>query len=197
MDELRESNQSLFTWCLFLLGGAERRVDVEEIYQKCFELSPSRFSWRTRSDLPDSKKLSKAMVEAEVKKPSLILKYDVHTRGLSSEGLTWIQSNQERLEELYGGKFVPPSKTNQHRRLSANLKNHSIWLEFETRNYEASIFTLSDALNCSPGSPASIWINRIEEIRIAADVLEEIELKEFANFASSIYEKLGSQKDVG
>ena len=36
------SNQDLFLWALFLLGGADRDVDVEEIYLKCFEIAPSR-----------------------------------------------------------------------------------------------------------------------------------------------------------
>ena len=38
----RASNSELFVWALYLLGGAERDVDVEEIYLKCFEIAPAR-----------------------------------------------------------------------------------------------------------------------------------------------------------
>lgn len=185
-DDLRESNQNLFTWCLYLLDGAQRRVDIEEIYVKCFEISPSRFSWRTRSDLPDAKKLSKALVDAE-SKTDFIVKYDVHTRGLSSAGLGWIERNLPKLRQLYGGGLVLPGKSNAHRKLAQNLRAHPIWKDFESGNTESSIFSLSDALHCSPGSPNLVWKSRFEEILIASNVLHDPELEAFAAFAADLY----------
>ncbi len=61
------NNQDVFVWALYLLGGADRGVDVEEIYLKCFELAPARLGWRTRPDLPDYKKASKALQSIEAK----------------------------------------------------------------------------------------------------------------------------------
>jgi len=185
-DDVRESNQSLFTWCLYLLGGAERRVDIEEIYVKCFEISPSRFSWRTRRDLPDAKKLSKALVDAELK-TDFIVKFDVHTRGLSAAGLSWIDRNIAKLQQLYGGGLVPPGKSNTHRKLAQNLRGHPVWKDFQSGDREASIFSLADALHCSPGSPNLVWKSRFEEILIASNVLDDSELEAFAAFAADVY----------
>lgn len=187
-DDLRESNLSLFTWCLYLLDGAQRRVDIEEIYVKCFEISPSRFSWRTRSDLPDAKKLSKALVDAE-SKTDFIIKFDVHTRGLSAAGLSWIERYLPKLRHLYGGGMVPPGKSNVHRKLAQSLRAHPIWDDFKSGNTDASIFSLSDALHCSPGSPNLVWKSRFEEILIAANVLADPELETFAIFAADVYSR--------
>ena len=59
------NNNDLLVWSLFLLGGAEKWVDVEDIYLKAFELGPARLSWRTRADIPDYKKVSKALQSVE------------------------------------------------------------------------------------------------------------------------------------
>ena len=59
----QHNNADLIVWALHLCGGAERWVDVEELYLKAFELAPARLSWRTREDLPDYKKCAKALQE--------------------------------------------------------------------------------------------------------------------------------------
>lgn len=59
------TNSDVFLWALFELGGADEFVDVEAVFIKAFELAPLRLSWRTRPDLPDLKKCSKALRDAE------------------------------------------------------------------------------------------------------------------------------------
>lgn len=44
-----ESNSKLFVWALFLLDGAGKNVDVEDIYLKCFEVAPNDYFHRQRS----------------------------------------------------------------------------------------------------------------------------------------------------
>lgn len=56
----RASNSELFVWALYLLGGAEHDVDVEDIYLKCFAIAPARLGWRTKPEIPDYKKNSKS-----------------------------------------------------------------------------------------------------------------------------------------
>ena len=59
------NNQDVFVWALYLLGGADKDVDVEEIYLKCFELAPARLGWRTHPEIADYKKTSKALQSIE------------------------------------------------------------------------------------------------------------------------------------
>lgn len=55
------TNSDVFLWALFELGGGDDFVDVEAVYIRAFQLAPLRLSWRTRDDLPDLKKCSKAL----------------------------------------------------------------------------------------------------------------------------------------
>jgi len=95
----------IFLWALFRLGGAREFVDVEDVYVAAFELAPLRFCWRTRLDLPDLKKCSKALRDAEARKPPLLAKSsDRYKRQLTPEGFGWVEVNQARLEaELEDG----------------------------------------------------------------------------------------------
>ena len=64
------ANWEIFVWALSQLDGAHRMVDVEEVFVRCFEVAPLRFSWRTGEDLPDYKKCSKALRDAEARRPA-------------------------------------------------------------------------------------------------------------------------------
>ena len=101
------TNSDVFLWSLFELGGGEDFVDVEPAFLLAFQLAPQRLGWRTKSDLPDLKKCSKALRDAEAKVPSLLLKQGPDLRRLTVEGQKWIEENFERL----AGK--PPNQQNR------------------------------------------------------------------------------------
>src|SRR6266851_9626835 len=79
-------NSDVFLWALFELGGADKFVDVEDVFTRAFELAPLRLSWRTRPDIPDLKKCSKALQEAERRVPSPLVKQGPEMRRLTVEG---------------------------------------------------------------------------------------------------------------
>ena len=184
----RASNSELFVWALFLLGGAERDVDVEEIYLKCFEIAPSRLGWRTKPQIPDYKKTSKALqsVEAETE---FIYKTHQYARRLTANGLQWIQNNVDKLQDRYGNQKVKPAANNQYLQKSKFIKSHPIWKEYLTQNTDDVLHTLADSLECSPGSPKNIWEGRFIELETVCDVLEDDELRNFMTFAKKIYAK--------
>ena len=182
----RASNSELFVWALYLLGGAERDVDVEEIYLKCFEIAPARLGWRTKPQIPDYKKTSKALqsVEAETK---FIFKTHRYARRLTSKGLQWVQKNSDKLQNTYGNQKVKPAATNQYLQKSNFIKNHPIWKEYLIQNTNDVLHTLADSLECSPASPKNIWDGRFIELETVCDVLEDDELRQFMSFAKKIY----------
>jgi hypothetical protein len=182
-----KSNSKLFVWALFLLDGASRDVDVEDIYLKCFEIAPKRFSWRTRPDLPDPKRASKALAEAETH-TDFILKINPYTRRLSAEGLAWIESQLPQLQKAFGDAEVPPPRTNQHMRLQRDLKAHPIWGSFEDGIDSDLIHVLADALRCSPASPRAVWGTRFSALEIAANHLQDPRMLDFLEFAMAVYE---------
>src|SRR2546426_1064044 len=99
-------NSDVFLWALYELGGADDFVDVEAVFIRAFELAPLRLIWRTRSDLPDLKKCSKALRDAEGRDPKLLVKHGAEMRRLTAEGQRWIEENFDRLADALGGDHL-------------------------------------------------------------------------------------------
>jgi hypothetical protein len=187
------NNQDVFVWALYLLGGADKDVDVEEIYIHCFKLAEARFAWRTRPDLPDYKKLSKALQSVEAKTHAgLLLRPHEYSRRLSVEGVRWVETYKETLIKNYSqGKVQASFSTNQHERRRQEVKSDLVWRQFLTNPETLTSVELASVMNCTAASTDATWKTRINELRRASDVLGDEELMRFADF---VHEKiLGGQ----
>ena len=177
------NNQDVFVWAMYLLGGADRDVDVEEIFLKCFELAPARLGWRTRPDLPDYKKISKALQSIEAKTHvGLLLKVNEYTRRLTFAGARWIETYKTILEKNYSHAPVSASANNnkyEHQR--QQIMSDPVWLIFKTNPESMTAVDIAPALNCMPASSDTTWKSRINDVRRAADVLQDPVLGEFAD----------------
>lgn len=184
----RVSNSELFVWALYLLGGADRDVDVEEIYLKCFEIAPARLSWRTRSDLPDYKKTAKALqsVEADT---DFIQRPHKYARRLTKNGIEWVEANYKQLEKHYGRENVPPPETNRYLQHSRQIKGHPVWEHFQNKNFENVLHLVADALECSPASPENIWQSRFADLERISKLLNDDEMRNFTEYARTIHRK--------
>lgn len=176
------NNQDVFIWALYLLGGADRDIDVEEIYLKCFELAPARLAWRTHPELPDYKKASKALQSVEATTHvGLVHKPHKFSRRLTLEGVRWVESYREILEENYSHKPVMASKSkNTFERTRQEILKSEAWRTFKEAHEIQDISDAAAALQCSPASPRSTWQSRINHLKRASDVLQDTDLMEFA-----------------
>lgn len=176
------NNQDVFIWALYLLGGADKDVDVEDIYLKCFEMAPARLGWRTQPHIPDYKKTSKALQSVEATTHvGLIHRPHQYSRRLTIEGVKWVEAYKELLERVYSVKAVAAStNTNTNERLRQNIRQSTVWRAFESNSFEFNISDLAALLRCNATSPQETWKSRILEIRRAADVLNDQELSQFA-----------------
>lgn len=178
------NNQDVFIWALYLLGGADKDVDVEDIYLKSFELAPARLGWRTRPDLPDYKKTAKALQSIEATTHvGLVHRTSAYLRRLTVEGVAWVQRYEPLLAATYGQAPVPAAATNQHERLRRRLKASAAYVGWKNGD-ELDLFDLADAFECSAGSPEAVWASRLEEARRAAQVLADEELACFVTSTS-------------
>jgi hypothetical protein len=180
------NNQDVFVWALYLLGGADKDVDVEEIYLKCFELAPARLGWRTRPDLPDYKKASKALQSIEAKTHvGLVLRPHEYSRRLTSEGVRWIETYSAILERNYQSGPVAASATNnkyENRRTA--IKMDPVWSAYLRSPENLTSVDLASILQCGAASPDATWKSRINDLKRISDVLQDAEIMEFANFVS-------------
>ena len=186
------NNQDVFIWALYVLGGADGEIDVEDIYIKAFELAPARLGWRTHPEIPDYKKTTKALQSVEAKTHvGLVHKTHSNARRLTAKGVEWVERYRGVFEQTYSAGPVAAAKTNIHEKRRKALMETAAWREWRTSG-GIDLTTLSDALKCQPGSPDSIWRSRAEEIARAGQVLQDESLREFASAVSRfIDEKVG------
>lgn len=164
------TNSDLFLWALYELGGDGDFIHVETVFFRAFELAPQRLSWKTREDLPDLKKCSKGLRDAEARKPALLVKNGPELRKLSAEGQQWIEGNFARLaHNLDPEKMVRVPRHPKPSRLVSKACKSSVfaaWTADGTTPDEK--WEVADFFGCAPDSSRQVWGRRIEEMRSAA-----------------------------
>jgi hypothetical protein len=178
------NNQDVFVWALYLLGGADKDIGVEDVCLKCFEIAPARFSWRTHPELPDGVKGLKALSVAENKSHvGLILRPNKFNCRLTLEGIRWVEAYRAIFEKNYSKAIVQASKTtNQHERRRHELKKSDAWAKFLIDPTTIEISDAAAALQCSAASPMSVWSGRVNDLRRTGDLLSDELILNFADF---------------
>ena len=176
------NNQDVFLWALYVLGGSDRDIDVEEIYLKCFEMAPARLAWRTQPQLPDYKKTSKALQSVEATTHTgLIHRPHQYSRRLTIEGIKWVEAYKEILERVYSKQAVAASSnTNMYERTRQSIKESSSWQAFQNDPTSLDIADLAALLRCSATSPQETWRSRVLDLKRAAEILDDKDLMDFA-----------------
>jgi hypothetical protein len=176
------NNQDALVFALYLLGGADKDVDVEDMFLKCHELAPARLSWRTRPDLPDYKKVSKALQSVEASTHvGLFHHTNQYARRLTLDGNRWVETYISILERVYSKAPVQASKsTNMHERKRQEIKNSQVWVLFKESPTNIGIEDFASVLQCSAASSQTTWASRVHDVKRAADVLQDQELMQFA-----------------
>lgn len=184
------NNQDVFIWALYLLGGADSDVDVEDVYLKSFELAPARLGWRTRPHIPDYKKTSKALQSVEASTHvGLVHRVGQHTRRLTADGAAWVERYKDILESTYSSvEHVPLPRNSQNERLRRAIRTSRAFEEW-AKGQPFTLEQLADALDCNPASSQKVWAERLDGIRRAADVSSDEMLRDFAAAAAEFLEK--------
>jgi hypothetical protein len=167
------NNPELLIWALFLLGGSDNFVDVEELFIKSFELAPARLSWRTRQDIPDYKKCSKALQEVEDQKRSLLFhlfeKQGAYKRKLSSAGVEWVSKYSTVLATLYSNGIVPSAAVQEDSKLLRGITDSKLFESYLRDELEdLNVYEISDLFRCVPDADQTIWKQRLDRVKNAA-----------------------------
>ena len=181
------TNSEVFLWALYDLGGAEEFVDVEDVFIKAFELAPLRLSWRTRANLPDLKKCSKALRDAEGREPRLLVKQGAEMRRLTVEGQRWIEENFDRFAEvLSGDRQVRAPRTRVPSRLVSQALQSAVFAMWsETGAISDEKWRVAEMLRCSPDSSRAVFRERAETLRSAAYSAGRLDALEFLDALSN------------
>lgn len=83
----------IVTWAVYLLGGAQKRVDTEDVAVKVFGLAPKRFSWRKYPDQIDLELVRVYLSAAkDVEHGELLVGSGRTGWSLTRKGLMWVRS---------------------------------------------------------------------------------------------------------
>ena len=175
------TNSDVFLWALFELGGADAFVDVEDVFLRAFKLAPMRLSWRTRADIPDLKKCSKALRDIEANKPGLLVKQGSDFRRLNVDGQQWIEDNFDRLAEALGSdRIVKPPRARFSSRLVSEATRSDVFQQWTSQCVLAEEkWQFAELLRCAPDSSRTLWHSRLETLRSAAYSAGRTDLLEF------------------
>jgi len=198
-DKLREpssthNNADLLIWSMYLLEGAEKWVNVEDLYLKAFELAPARLSWRTKPGIPDYKKCAKALQEIEDSKNRKFLdvfsKKGQYERMLSLEGHQWCEKHNELLSALYSGEIVPSASGQDDERKIRQLLHSDAYRKWNPTNpVELDLWELAEAFRCTADTPWATWQGRLAEHSRAAERNGETDLIAFITAAKNHVEQ--------
>ena len=167
------NNAELLIWCLFLLGGADKFVDVEDLFLKTFELAPARLSWRTRPEIPDYKKCAKALQEIEDPKRStfaaFMTKNGVYQRKLSMAGSEWCEAYSSHFAKLYSQGNVPSAVTQDDGKIIRTIESSTTYTNFlKNPLSELPLYEIADLFRCMPDADMAVWASRLDVAENAA-----------------------------
>ena len=137
---------------------------------------------RTRPDIPDYKKVSKALQSVEASTHvGLFHHTNQYSRRLTVDGNRWCETYISILERVYTKAPVQASKnTNMHERKRHEIKNSQVWVLFKESPSDIGIEDFASVLQCSAASSQATWASRVQDVKRAADVLQDQELMQFA-----------------
>ena len=181
------ANWELFVIALSRVGGSSEMVDVETAFVEAHKIAPDRFSWRTMTNIPEIKKLSKALRDADAK--AQYMTGSGNRRQLTAVGLDWIKQNSQRIEHLKDPtiRLGLPRSTEGYIMLKRVINS----VEFATwkadRNASLERWRLANIFKCSPDSPFQTWISRLEQTGAAAHAEGRDDVRKFMDSLKELF----------
>jgi hypothetical protein len=184
MRQLRKKEEITGTWfflkAMVEVGAADKFVDIEDIYERMWQLDKKRYSWRTKS-YPSIRKCvrSKESADQETWSSKLTVKDGPHKRRLSDAGQKWVKANQDGLDRI-GRERIPQPKNRQENRALKVLKATNAFRRWvANKHVPEESWEVADLLRCAPNSEPTVLRHRMEVLRSDADSMVEEEAIQF------------------
>jgi len=154
-------------------------VDLEHVAVRAHELAPQMFRWR-HYDFPDVEKVRIAFKDGERRANGrLAIKGDKgRARMLTAEGLERARLLEKSLDR--GASRDDAAMRRPINRDLVQMERHPGFLKWRSAGLSAvDRYDLADMLACAPGSPRSVFVDRIERARTMATEWGREELAHF------------------
>ncbi|MFC1678696.1 hypothetical protein ACFL2T_00550 [Elusimicrobiota bacterium] len=185
------SNHEIAVFAVASLGGAQKRVNTEEIAVFCHKLAPSQFSWSLKEyrekGWPDKFVVKCALEDAKKKKHGSLVSgncaRDASKDGwrLTALGAEWLKEHSDR----FSGALHSPIKkqTRTDLRLIRKITGQKLFQIFLKQGSCAgcSRYDFTDMLNCSPDAPTEVLRAKFDRLLASATEADEKKILLFLN----------------
>lgn len=165
------SNTELLLYVLSRSGGAARQFDLEDLYEECYRLFPSRFGWKAKA-YPSDKAGDQAVrdiTKSDRLKDLLRLSRDRRTVRLTAEGVAWVREREEEFESLTVSGA--PSQARAAQRHLIDLENSEIARQLLAGDQvDLSRARGASLLNLTPDAETRSFRDRLEGWRSDAEL---------------------------
>lgn len=164
------TNPRLFLYCLWRLGGGGDYVPIEDLYEECWRVAPSRFGWRTKRH-PSDKAGDQAMRDVQKAKETkgfLLLSGDRESVRLSAEGVAWVREHLDQLDELAEQRAPSQKRSQKH---LINLEKSAIGQALlRDEELDAGRIEVADLLQLTPDADPASFRQRLAAYRSDAEL---------------------------
>lgn len=164
------SNPHLFLYCLWRLESGADYVGLEDLFEECWHVAPSRFGWSTKEH-PSDKAGDQAMrdiLKGSETADLLLMSPDRKSVRLSAKGVVWVRERLEDLDKL--AEQRAPSKKLSQRHL-VELEGSAIGqVLLRGEELTASRVEIADLLSLTPDADADAFHHRLVSYRSDAEL---------------------------
>jgi hypothetical protein len=196
------SNVDVVTYVLGNLGGAEKTVYSEDIAARCYELAPSRFSWRLPAyrerGWPDKYIVKTALEDAKKEEYGALVDgayaLDVAKDGwrLTPKGAAWFRDGAEDVEKRLGISVRRASVPRREaQRFLKQMRSQPLFQIFTSAGTlkGASRFAFTDMLNCSPDTSEDAVTSKFKRLCATAELIGDSEITRFLGACKEVFLK--------
>lgn len=164
------NNPELFLYCLWRIGGAGDYVPIEDLFEECWKVAPSRFGWETKpypSDKNGDQALRHAMQQADFK-DMMLPSTNRESIRLSAAGVAWVRERLEELDKLAEQRAPSQKRSQKH---LINLERSSIGQALlRDEDLDAGRVEVADLLNLTPDADSAAFQQRLVSYRSDAEL---------------------------
>jgi hypothetical protein len=167
------SNPELMLYALHRGGGSARQVDLEDLFEHCWRLFPSRFGWKRKS-YPSDKAADQGLrdlMKTEELRPLLRMSSDRSSARLTAEGVAWVRERLQSFEALVGEGAPSRSRPSQRHLIDLEQSEigRSLLADGPTTATRAQV---ADLLRLTPDADTRTFSDRLQGWRSDAELAQ-------------------------
>jgi hypothetical protein len=161
----------IVTMAVYLLDGARKPADIEDVAMKCHELAPGRFSWRKYPDQINLDYVRRELSRAKTEEFNALIKGSM-TDGwtLTPTGLEWASRNADSVARIDLGKEHTAARTTssddaRKERELTRIRTTKAWHRWESGDSDFSLQEAREVFRIdsyATGRMRDLKINRLE-----------------------------------